>query len=102
MLRNTPLIFNFGPQLVGEIKSNMAVVGEWTNTQDMVIRSTEIFGNNFANFESAAVRWDIPNRLRVQDDAVGVDDVSIIALKVFRSALLKNQAVRQMAYSGAR
>jgi len=103
MSRDALLTFSvFWPQLVGEMKSNMAVVGEWTNTQDIAIQSTEIFGNNFANFESAAVGWGIPNHLRVQNDAVGVDYVSIIALKVFRSALLKNQALRRLAYSGAR
>jgi len=102
MLRDALLIFIFGPQLVGEIKSNIAIVGEWTNTQNIGIKSTETFGKIFANFESAAVRWGIPNLLRVQDDAVGVNGVSIIALWIFRSALLKNQALRRLAYSVAR
>lgn len=104
MLRDALLKFSaLGPQLVGKIKSNMAVVGEWTNTQDMAIRSSEICGNNVANFESAAVsRWGIPNRLRVQNNAVGVDDVSIIALRAFRSTLLKNRALRWLEYLGAR
>jgi hypothetical protein len=102
MLRDALLVFSVLGPLVGEINPDLVVFVEWTNTQDFGVRSLDILGNNVANTESVVVSRGIPNCLRVKDDAVGVDDVSIIALKVFRSALLKNQEVRRLAYSVVR
>lgn len=49
-----------------------------------------MIGNNFADIESAVLSWGIPDGLRVNDEAVAVEEISIEALKIFRCAFLRN------------
>ena len=77
---------------MGAINCDFAVYIEWTNGKDMGVRSNA-WGVSIGNHESALVFWGIPNSLRWNDLVVGIENVSIIALKIVCSALLKSPAV---------
>ena len=95
------LVFAVLGPLVGGINFDVTVLVYWIDTQDIVVRSLgEILGNNSSHFESVSVSLGrgIPNYLRVKDDAVSVKDINITTLTVFRSALLKTQAMRWLTH----
>jgi hypothetical protein len=75
--------------LVRAINRDIAIFVEWTDAEDSGVLG-KTFGNDFGNQESAVVRRGIPNGLRVDYNIVGVEQVSVVALKKLRSALLNN------------
>lgn len=72
---------------VGAVNRDIAVVVEWTDAENIGVRG-KIFGNDFGNQESAVVRRGIPNGLRVDYNIISVEQVGVVALEIFRSALL--------------
>jgi len=76
---------------VGAVNRDIAVILEWTDAEDSGVLCKP-FGDDFGNQESAIVSRGIPNGLRVNDNKVGVEQISVVALKKLRSALLKTAA----------
>jgi hypothetical protein len=83
--------------LVGAENRDIAVFVERTDAEDSGVLS-KTFGNDFGDQESAVVRRGIPNGLRVDNNIVGVKEVSVVALEILRSALLKTPAMRRSTH----
>jgi hypothetical protein len=88
MFRGALHVVGVTGRLVGEVNRDMAVVGKWTDTEDIAIRYYQARGDNYVNIESAVLSWGIPNFL-FNDQVIGIEEISIIALRIIRSALLK-------------
>ena len=98
ILRGAFLV-NFVPAklLVGEVNRDAAVFGRWTDTEDVGVRDPQGLREKLGNLEAASLIWSIPNYLLI-GQAMGIEDVSNIALLIIRDALLKAPAVRELIY----
>jgi len=81
--------------LVRAVNRDIAVFVERTDAEDSGVLDCSIWGNDLGNQESAVVRRGIPNGLRVENNIVGVEDISVVALEILRSALLKTPVMRR-------
>ena len=73
---------------VRAVNRDFAVFIEWTDGEDIGV-SDNTLGDNIDNHESGFDIRGFPNGLRVLHNAVCIEDVSIKALNIFSSALLK-------------
>ena len=83
--------------LVGEVNSNVAVFGKWTDAEDIEIRDFQTCGEKGGNLESAILTRGVPNRL-FSDHVIGIEDISLIALIINGSALLNASGVRPLFF----
>lgn len=76
---------------VRSVNSNIVVVIEWTDAKDsgVLIKARWL---DLRNVETAVVTGGKPKGLRILDEVIGVEDISIVTLNPFCSALSENNA----------
>lgn len=78
--------------LVGTVNRDIAVFVERAHTKDRRVLVKPL-GHDLRDQETTVVRRSIPESLRIDDDVVGVEEVSVVALEPLCSALLRNTTV---------
>jgi hypothetical protein len=82
---------------VRSVNSNIVVVIVWTNAKDsgVLIKASWL---DRGNVETAVISGGLPNGLRILDKVIDVEDISIVALNPFCSALLNTHPMRSMIH----
>ena len=82
---------------VRSVNSEIVVVIEWTNAKDSgVLIKARWF--DLRNVEMAVSTGGKPKGLWILDKVIGVEDISIVTLNPFCSALLNTPAMRSMIH----
>ena len=83
--------------LVRSVNSDIVVVIEWTDAKDgrVLIKASWL---NRRNVKTAVVAGGLPKGLRILGKVIGVEDIGIVTLNPFCSALLNTPAMRSMIH----